>query len=39
VCDANNKALIPDDVRGRVEDLRQQIIRGEIRVPSAKGAR
>jgi len=38
VYDANNKALIPDDVHAKVEELRQQIIRGEIRVPSVKGS-
>jgi basic membrane protein A len=37
VDDANNKALIPDDARGRVETLREQIMRGEVRVPSVKG--
>jgi basic membrane protein A len=34
VFDANNRALIPDAVRARVEELRQKIIAGEIAVPS-----
>jgi len=34
VYDDNNKALIPDDVHKKVEDLRAQIIAGAIRVPS-----
>ena len=34
VDDANNKALIPDDVRQKVEALRQEIIAGTITPPS-----
>ena len=34
VYDANNKALIPDDVHQKVEDLRAQIVAGTITVPS-----
>ncbi len=34
VYDANNKALIPDGVRAKVEEIRGKIIRGEIAVPS-----
>lgn len=34
VYDANNRALIPDAVHDRVEQLRQQIIAGKIKVPS-----
>ncbi len=36
VYDANNRALIPDSVRTRVEALRQEIIAGRIRVPSTR---
>jgi basic membrane protein A len=36
VYDANNRALIPDSVRARVEELRREIIAGRIRVPSAR---
>ena len=36
IYDANNKALIPDSVRSRVEGLRQEIIEGKIVVPSTK---
>ncbi|MBK6844273.1 MAG: BMP family ABC transporter substrate-binding protein [Gemmatimonadetes bacterium] len=36
IYDANNKALIPDSVRARVEGLRQEIIEGKIVVPSTK---
>lgn len=32
VYDANNKSLIPDDVRKKVEDARAKIISGEIKV-------
>jgi basic membrane protein A len=38
VYDEHNKALIPDDVHAKVEEIRQQIIRGEIQVPSVKGS-
>ncbi len=34
VYDDNNRALIPPDVRARVEQLRQEIIAGRIKVPS-----
>jgi basic membrane protein A len=34
VYDANNKALIPDDVHAKVEELRSQIVSGAITVPS-----
>lgn len=34
VYDANNNALIPSDVRARVEKLRDEIIAGRIKVPS-----
>src|SRR4051812_20629213 len=34
VHDDNNRALIPDSVQTRVEELRQQIIAGRIKVPS-----
>jgi basic membrane protein A len=34
VYDANNKAMIPDSVRARVEALRQDIIAGKIKVPT-----
>ena len=33
VYDARNKALIPDEVRAKVEELRGKIVRGEIQVP------
>lgn len=36
VYDANNKGLIPDSVRARVEELRQEIIAGRITVPSTR---
>jgi len=36
VYDANNAKLIPDSVRARVEQLKQQIISGQINVPSAR---
>ena len=36
VYDQNNRALIPDDVRARVEQLRQDIIAGRITVPSRR---
>ena len=34
VYDDRNKALIPDDVRAKVEALRAKIVKGEIQVPS-----
>lgn len=34
VFDSNNRNLIPEDVRARVEDLRRRIVAGEIRVPT-----
>jgi basic membrane protein A len=36
VYDANNKALIPDDIRARVEAIRNDIIAGKITVPSTR---
>jgi basic membrane protein A len=36
VYDANNRKLIPDSVRARVEELRQQIIAGKIQVPDTR---
>jgi basic membrane protein A len=36
VYDDNNRALIPDAVRARVEALREEIIAGRIRVPSTR---
>jgi basic membrane protein A and related proteins len=36
VYDENNRHLIPDDVRARVEQLRQDIIAGRITVPSTR---
>jgi basic membrane protein A len=36
VWDERNRALIPDSVRLRVEELRRQIIAGAIRVPAAR---
>jgi basic membrane protein A len=36
VYDANNRALIPDAVRQRVEQLRQEIIAGRITVPAER---
>src|SRR4051812_22071087 len=35
VYDEHNRALIPDSIRARVEQLRQDIIAGRIKVPSA----
>ena len=35
VYDERNKALIPDDVRAKVEELRGKIVRGEIVVPAS----
>jgi basic membrane protein A and related proteins len=34
VYNVNNQGFIPDEVRARVEELRKQIIAGEIQVPS-----
>jgi basic membrane protein A len=36
VFDEHNKALIPDDVRARLESLKQDIISGKIVVPSVR---
>ena len=36
VYDENNRKLIPDSVRTRVEQLREQIIAGKIQVPSTR---
>ncbi len=36
VYDENNRALIPDSVRARVEALKQEIIAGRIQVPSTR---
>ena len=36
VYDENNKALIPDTVRARIEQLRKEIIDGRIKVPSTR---
>jgi basic membrane protein A len=36
VYDAQNKALIPDSVRTQVEALRNEIITGQIHVPSTR---
>ena len=36
VYDANNRALIPDSVRARVEQLKADIIAGKIQVPSTR---
>jgi basic membrane protein A len=36
IYDENNRALIPDAARTRVEALRQEIIAGRIRVPNTK---
>ena len=36
VYDENNRTLIPDSVRARVEALRQQIIAGKINVPDTR---
>ncbi|MDI6808922.1 MAG: BMP family ABC transporter substrate-binding protein [Candidatus Eisenbacteria bacterium] len=35
VYDANNKSLIPDPVREKVEEIRKKIVSGEIKVPQA----
>jgi basic membrane protein A len=36
VYDNNNRALIPESVRNRVEQLKQEIIAGRIKVPSTR---
>ncbi|MEW5915418.1 MAG: BMP family ABC transporter substrate-binding protein [Gemmatimonadota bacterium] len=36
VYDANNRALIPDSIRARLEALKQEIIAGRIQVPSTR---
>jgi basic membrane protein A len=36
VYDERNRSLIPDEVRARVEQLKQEIIAGRIRVPSTR---
>jgi basic membrane protein A len=36
VYDANNEKLIPADVRARLEQLKQEIIAGRIKVPSTR---
>jgi basic membrane protein A len=36
VYDANNEKLIPPDVRARLEQLKQEIIAGRIKVPSTR---
>jgi basic membrane protein A and related proteins len=36
VYDDRNRALIPDSVRARVEELKQEIIAGRIKVPSTR---
>jgi basic membrane protein A and related proteins len=36
VYDANNRALIPDDVRARLEQLREEIVSGRVSVPSTR---
>ena len=33
VYDDNNKSRIPDDVKAKVDELRQKIVSGEIKVP------
>ena len=38
VYDANNRGLIPDSVRARVEELKQEIIAGRIEVPTTREA-
>lgn len=39
VYDENNKALIPDAVRQRVEALKQEVVAGRIKVPSKPAAK
>ena len=36
IYDENNRQLIPDSVRARVEELKQEIIAGKIQVPSTR---
>jgi basic membrane protein A len=36
VYDAQNRALIPDSVRARVEELNGEIVAGRINVPSTR---
>ena len=36
IYDDRNKALIPDSVHARVEQLKQDIIAGRIKVPSTR---
>jgi basic membrane protein A and related proteins len=36
IYDENNKQLIPDDIRARVEQLKAEIIAGRIKVPSSR---
>jgi len=36
VYDQHNRALIPDDVRARLEAIRNDIIAGKITVPSTR---
>jgi basic membrane protein A and related proteins len=36
VYDDRNRALIPDSVHARVEELKQEIIAGRIKVPSTR---
>jgi basic membrane protein A len=36
IYDDNNKKLIPDAARARVEQLKQEIISGRIKVPSTR---
>ena len=38
IYDENNRALVPDSVRTRLEQLRQQIIDGTIVVPTERGS-
>jgi basic membrane protein A len=36
IYDDRNKALIPDSIHTRVEELKQEIIAGRIKVPSTR---
>jgi basic membrane protein A len=36
IYDNRNRALIPDSARARVEELKQEIIAGRIKVPSTR---
>jgi basic membrane protein A len=36
IYDSHNKALIPDAVRARLEELKGEIVAGKIRVPSTR---